>query len=69
MVSANYLGIKVTKLSDGTITLNQPHLIDSILKDLNLQSARTTGRSTPALSSVLLYRDIDHFTIEVLLAN
>jgi hypothetical protein len=53
----DYLGIKVTKLLDGTITLTQPHLIDAILKDLNLQSPRTTGRSTPALSSVLLHKD------------
>ncbi len=53
----NYLGIKVTKLPDGTITLSQPHLIDAILTDLYLQSARTTERSTPALSSILLHRD------------
>ncbi len=53
----NYLGIRVTKLPDGTITLTQPHLINTILTDLNLQTARTTGRSTPALSSVLLHRD------------
>jgi hypothetical protein len=55
----DYLGIKVTKLLDGTITLTQPHLVDAILKDVNLQSARTTGHSTPALSSVLLHWDID----------
>jgi hypothetical protein len=53
----DYLGIKVTKLPDGTITLTQPHHIDNILTDLKLQSARTTGRKTPALSSVLLYKD------------
>ncbi len=53
----DYLGIKVTKLPDGTIMLNQPHLIDAILTDLNLQSTRTTGRSTPALSSILLHQD------------
>jgi len=32
----NYLGIKVTKLPDGTITLTQPHLIDAILTDLKI---------------------------------
>jgi hypothetical protein len=53
----DYLGIKVTKLPDGTITLTQPHLIDNILTDVKLQAARTTGRKTPALSSVLLHKD------------
>jgi hypothetical protein len=53
----DYLGVKVTKLPDGTITLTQPHLIDAVLTDLNLQSIRTTGRSTPALSSAPLHRD------------
>jgi len=53
----DYLGIKVTKLSDGTITLTQPHLIENILTDLKLQSARTTGQKTPALTSVLLHKD------------
>jgi hypothetical protein len=53
----DYLAIKVTKLSDGTITLTQPHLIDNILTDLKLQSARTNGRKTPALTSVLLQKD------------
>ena len=53
----DYLGIKVTKLPDGTITLTQPHLIDAILTDLKLQSTGTKGRETPALSSILLYKD------------
>jgi hypothetical protein len=53
----DYLGIKVTKLPGGTITLTQPHLIDAILTDLKLQSTRTKGRETPALSSVILYKD------------
>jgi hypothetical protein len=53
----DYLGIKVTKFPDGTITLTQPHLKDAILTNLNLQSAGTKGRKTPALSSVILYKD------------
>jgi hypothetical protein len=53
----DYLGIKVTKLPDGTIKLTQPHLINTILTNLNLQSTGTKGQSTPALSSVLLYKD------------
>jgi hypothetical protein len=53
-----YLGIKVTKRKDNTITLTQPHLIESILKDLKLHSANAKGRITPALSSVLLHQDL-----------
>jgi len=53
----NYLGIKVAKLPDGTITLTQPRLINTILTDLNLQSTGIKGRKTPVLSSVLLYKD------------
>jgi hypothetical protein len=46
----NYLGIKVTKLPDGMITLTQQHLSHSILTDLNVQSVITIGRNTPALA-------------------
>jgi hypothetical protein len=53
-----YLGIKVTKRKDNTITLTQPHLIESILKDLQLLNANAKGRITPALSSVLLHQDL-----------
>ena len=31
-----YLGVKVDKLDDGSFHLSQPHLIDSILRDLGL---------------------------------
>ena len=34
---SDFLGIEVTHLKDGSIKLAQPHLIDAILKDLNLQ--------------------------------
>ena len=61
----DYLGIKVTKLPDGTITLTQPHHIDNILTDLKLQSARTTGRKTPALSSVLYIRTLVEYHLMV----
>ncbi len=53
----DFLGIKITKNTNGTITLTQPHLIDSILQDLKLHTPSTTPRSTPALSSVLLHKD------------
>jgi hypothetical protein len=35
----DYLGVQVTRLSDGSFKLLQPHLIDSILHDLGLISA------------------------------
>jgi hypothetical protein len=48
-----YPGIEITEKPDGTITLNEPHLIDSILHELKLQSSSTEGYITPALSSVV----------------
>ena len=33
----DFLGVKFQKNKDGTITLTQPQLIDSILKDLPMQ--------------------------------
>ncbi len=53
----DYLGIKITRKSDGNIALTQPQLITSILQDLNLQASSAKGRTTPALSSVLLNED------------
>ena len=38
------LGIKVTKNKDGTITLTQLYLIDSILQDLKLNTVNAKGR-------------------------
>ncbi|KAI2496817.1 hypothetical protein MHU86_17696 [Fragilaria crotonensis] len=35
-----YLGVKVTREDDGTITLTQPHLIDSIIADLGFRRTR-----------------------------
>ena len=51
-----YLGVKVTRLTDGTILLTQPHLIDSIIADLGFKE-NTKGKSTPAPSTASLNRD------------
>ena len=51
-----YLGVKVTHLPDGTISLTQPHLIDSIIKDMGFKE-NTKGKPTPAPSTVILQRD------------
>ena len=52
----DFLGIQVTRGEDKTITLNQPQLIGSILKDVKFQS-NTKEKDTPALSSVILQKD------------
>ena len=52
----DFLGIQVTTGNDQTITLNQPQLIDSILKDVKFQS-NMKEKDTPALSSVILQKD------------
>ena len=33
----DFLGIQIKRQEDGSVHLSQPHLIDSILKDLHLQ--------------------------------
>ena len=55
---SDFLGIEVTHLKDGSTKLTQPHLIDTILKDLHLQE-NTKEKSTPALSSQILHPDVD----------
>ena len=53
---ASYLGLRVFKLQSGDITLSQPQLIASFLKDLNF-SENTKHKSIPAASTHLLQRD------------
>ena len=48
---SDYLGVKITKHKNGTISLTQPQLIDSILKDLGIND-RTKGRITPAAGPI-----------------
>jgi hypothetical protein len=43
-----YLEVKVTHLDDGTISLTQPHLIDSIIEDMGFRP-NTNGKSTQYL--------------------
>jgi hypothetical protein len=53
-----YLGVKVTHMKDGTISLTQPHLIDSIIADLGFKE-NTKGKDTPAPSTASINRDLD----------
>ena len=50
---SNYLGVQVKQLPDGSFSLTQPHLIDSIFKDLLFQPY-TRPADTPALSTKIL---------------
>ena len=52
----DFLEIQVTTGNDKTITLNQPQLIDSILKDMKFQN-NMKEKDTPALSLVILQKD------------
>ena len=53
---ADYLGLQVTRLTTGTLSLTQPQLIASILKDLNF-AKNTKAKNTPAASTHLLQCD------------
>ena len=52
---ADFLGVNIDRGDDGSFTLRQPHLIDSILQDLGLKDGDTV-RKTPAASSKILSR-------------
>lgn len=50
----DFLGVNIDRKEDGTIHLTQPHLIDTILKDLNLLGEKVKPKDTPAASSRIL---------------
>ena len=54
----DFLGIQVQKQDDGSILLMQPQLIDSIIKDLHLQTS-SNGKKTPSMMTSLLHKDAD----------
>ena len=51
----DFLGVNITRMDDNSIHLHQPHLIDQILKDLNIQE-NAGIKDTPAKSSTILSR-------------
>ena len=53
---ADYLGLQVTRLNTGTLSLTQPQLIVRILKDLNF-AKNTKAKNILAASTHLLQRD------------
>lgn len=50
----DYVGMKVTIRTNGTISLTQPQLIKSLLQDLSLAGDKVKPRTTPARSTVIL---------------
>ena len=54
----DFLGIQVQKQDDGSFLLSQPQLIDSILKDLHLQSS-SNRKKTPSVTTSQLHKDSD----------
>jgi hypothetical protein len=55
----DFLGINIERKPDGTVHLTQPHLIEQILRDLNMDKPNTVPKDTPASSSKLLGRHLD----------
>ena len=56
----DFLGVNIErKDADGSVHLLQPHLIDSILKDLNLMGDNAKTKDIPAASSRILKRNQD----------
>jgi hypothetical protein len=55
----DYLGIQNKKGDDGSMTLTQPQLIDSILKDMKLDKDNVKVRKTPAMKTKLIHKDED----------
>ena len=49
----DFLGVNIDRKEDGSIHLTQPHLIDSILRDLNLNAEGVKPRTTPCSSQTL----------------
>ena len=56
--AADFLGIQIHNLDDGSIVLTQPQLIDTIIQDLHLQSG-SNHKSTPSITTKLLHKDAD----------
>ena len=56
---ADFLGIHIDRKEDGTIHLTQPHLIESILKDLRIPDEPAYVKDTPAKVKILLKRHQD----------
>ena len=54
----DFLGIQIQTRNNRSIVLTQPHLIDSIIQDLHLQSG-SNPKSTPSITTELLHKDAE----------
>jgi hypothetical protein len=52
----DFLGVDIEQMPDGTIHLTQPHQIDQILDNLQLNNKNVTAKNVPALSTKILSR-------------
>ena len=52
----DFLGVRIDRMEDGSISLTQPQLIDQILKDLRMDNEEVVEKDTPAMSSKILKR-------------
>ena len=52
----DFLGVQIDRIKGGKFRLSQPQLIDDILKELRLDDAKVTTKSTPGASSQSLLR-------------
>ena len=52
----DFLGVRIDRMEDGSISLTQPQLIDQILKDLRMDNEEVVEKDTPAMSSKILNR-------------
>ena len=53
---SDYLGVNVNRTDDGTIELTQPHLVDQLIQDINLNGTNFNPPKIPAKSSRILQR-------------
>ena len=60
----DFLGVKIDCSVNGTVTLTQPQLVNSIIEDLNTKD-NTKPRAIPACSSKLLHKDADGESVKV----
>jgi len=61
----DFLGVKITRTTESTFELTQPHLVQQILQDLHLDQENVNAKDIPALSSKLLRRHSEADTVEL----
>jgi hypothetical protein len=71
----DFLGVKIQKQSDGTMSLSQPHLIDQILRDCHMDNDDISSKDTPLPSGKVVHRFTgsvpfdDHFPMRTVIGR